>query len=246
MLVASSIVRAKLPVQTMIRLNTRKTWTLALRYRAMVIVLAFAGITAGCSRDARLADQNLREDVKVHTLTAYGKVLDESASPAEVVYVFLRAAADDYAAGADHAAREKALDIEFGVCAAERIRQSDPRGAQVGETERNEHLYRVVHHWAPTFGHYRGSFVGEYETMAPRIREEINPAKPDESQVFVNMVNPSSDEPGNNGVVGWFKLAIESGFWRIYWVGFETSTRDWTVRPPKSSFATQRKRNSDS
>jgi len=211
-----------------------------MRFRAALAAAAVLALWVGCSRDARLADHQLR-DTTAHSVTAYGQVLDESASPSQVVYVLLKAVADDYAAGADRDAREKALDIQFGVSAAEKIRDFDPRGDQVGESERNEHLYRVVYHWAPVIGHYRSGFDDDYEAMAPRIREEINPSDPTEAQVFVNMANPADGDPKLTGAVGWFKLTRERGFWRIYWIGFDTSTRDWTSRLPKSSYSASRR-----
>jgi len=89
------------------------------RSSLLVLGVALATIATGCGRDARLTGKQLREP-DVRTITAYDVTLDHDASPKEVVYVLLRAIADDYAAGDDHEARESALDKQFAVAAPSR------------------------------------------------------------------------------------------------------------------------------
>lgn len=204
----------------------------------VLTAVALISTACGCNRDARLADHNLR-DVSAREVSAYGKRLDKSASPTDVVYVLLRAIADDYAAGNDQKAREAALDIQFGVCAGQKIVEIYSGNRQLADQDRQEMLYRAVHRWAPTLGHYRESFTGEFEDLAPRMREEIDPAHPNQAQVYVNVFNPSDGDRDRSGVVAWIRLIRVNGFWRVYWVGFDPTSRDWTARLPKSSYRNQ-------
>jgi len=203
------------------------------------MILSMFATLGGCSRDARLAGQHVR-DAAAHPLTAYGVRLDESASPSQVVYVFLKAVVDDYKAGSDRKARDKALDVQFGVAAPDTITASDPRNVRANDEDKKEHLFRTIYHWAPTVGHYRASFSGDLNAIKPRMREEIDPTDPTKAQVFVNMFNPADPDRQRTGVVAWFLLTREHNLWRIYWVGFDPSSRDWNARLPKNSYAVTR------
>jgi hypothetical protein len=190
------------------------------------LVLAF--IATGCGRDARLTGKELREP-DVRTITAYGHTLDPDASPKEVVYVLLRAIADDYAAGKDREARDAALDTEFAVAAPANI-----IGTRGDHQDQLERYYRVVHNWAPTLGFYRNNFDADYETLAKRMFEVTPPPVEGQAEVttiFVNLDHPDPESAGPNaGVVALFELVREQGYWRIRWLGYDSAVRDWHTR----------------
>ena len=89
---------------------------------AVVLPVLAAALLVGstaCRRDVRLADKKLRNPT-VKAVSAYGMTLDEQASPQQVAFATLRAIRDDFLAP-DREAREKALDIQFELCAANKI-----------------------------------------------------------------------------------------------------------------------------
>lgn len=194
-----------------------------------------AALLPGCGRDARLADHRLR-DPKVGVVTAYGKTLDADAKPQEVVYVLLQAILDDYAAGNDPAKREAALDTQFAICAPDYIRQNT-RVEDLSRREQLEQLYRVVHLWAPTLGFYRESFVGEYVDVVQRMHVEYPLQALSKSEIASVYINCNAPEPSAAGqdenVVALVRLVREGGFWRVGWVGFDNSVRNWRTRFPE-------------
>lgn len=199
-----------------------------------LVAAALLLVPTGCGKDARLAGQKIR-DPKAETFTAYGKILDKTAGPRDVAYVLLQAIVDDYAAGDDREKREAALDVEFGVCAPDFIRQK-MNSDRLNERERQELLYRVVYHWAPVLGHYRASFAGEFPDVATRMHVEypLQPmSKTELARVFVNLDHPDPQQAGpNSGAVGVIRLVRENGYWRVWSVGFDPTMRDWRTRFP--------------
>lgn len=199
-------------------------------------------VVAACRQDARLAGKHVR-DPQVETITAYGKTLDQKAGPRDVVYVLLQAIVDDYAAGNSREKRDKALDVEFGVCAPEYLRQR-MNSDRLNEQEENDLLYRIVDHWAPILGLYRASFAGEFPDVAQRMHVEypLQPtAKTEICRVYVNLDHPHPEQAGpNSGVVAVISLVREQGYWRVWSVGFDPSMRNWHKRFPDEPAAKAR------
>jgi hypothetical protein len=203
--------------------------------RRLIAVIVLGMVLTGCRRDARLADHALR-DPDLGPVTAYGKTLDPTARPQEVVYVLLRAIADDYAAGDDRAAREAALDTQFAISAADWIKQR-MGGDRLTEQEQREQLYRVVQHWAPTLGFYRHDFTDEYHDLVQRMHVNYPlqaSAKTEECTVYVNCTHPDPESAGpRSGAVAIIRLIRVDGYWRVGWVGFDDAVRDWRRRFPQ-------------
>ena len=195
-----------------------------------------AVVTAGawlpsCGRDAHLVGRKVR-DMSAEPVTAYGKRLDSDASPKDVVWVFLQAVVDDYAAP-NREARDKAFDVQLGVCAPEYIKTKTVLIEQPSPQQENEQLFRVVQAWAPVVGHYRQDFRADYETLTSRMfvaQHAKREGQPEEADVYLNISDPGGDAAAS--VVARFRLVKEADLWRIWWIGWETSTRDWRKRPP--------------
>ena len=188
-------------------------------------------ILTGCGRDARLADRNIR-DVTVHTVTKYGQVLDTNATPKQVVYVLLHAIVDDYAAGDNRDQREVALDTQFALCAPEEIKRRAAGRGQLTPQRAREGLYAAVSHWAPALGFYRESFKGDFDSLAERMLVAVDAKNPNVATVYLNLRHPHPPEGQDADAVARFGLVKESGYWRIWWVGFERTTRNWKQKPP--------------
>jgi len=212
-------------------------------HRWLPATLAALGLLTltSCGRDARLADDKVRE-VPVSAVSAYGRTLDQDATPREVVYVLLKAVVDDYDAGYDTKKREEAFDIELATSAPQTIKQRYRR-RQPTETELTEYLYKVVRHWAPVLGYYVDDFRVDYETLSDRMTVQPDRRNPEESVVYLNVSPPDSEKDPNAGAVARFHMTREAGYWRISWVGWETSTRKWGSsrrQAPKASAPVRR------
>ena len=185
--------------------------------------------------DVRLADHNVRE-VAVGPITAYGKTLDRSASPRDVVYVFLQAVVADYDAGSDQEARERAFDIQLSTCAPRQIKEAAAHRRDLSPQQRRERLYSTVRRWAPVLGFYRDDFRVDFPTLRERMHLVITPeqgGQPTHAQVFLNVAHPDPERNPQAGAVAHFLLVTESGYWRIWWVGWNNSTRNWKEVPPR-------------
>jgi hypothetical protein len=184
----------------------------------------------GCGRDARLAGHNLR-DPKVGPVTAYGKLLDQTATPEDVVGVLLKAVAADYAAGDDHAKRDEAIDVQFALSAPAFIKERLLKRQESNEKRLRERYYSVVYHWAPVLGHYRFQFDEEYSELTKRMHVVAQPVRegsPPLVEVLVNLDGPPpvGDVP-SGPVVARIGLVKEAGFWRVWEVGWDVGMRDW-------------------
>ncbi|NOX57545.1 MAG: hypothetical protein GXP29_01635 [Planctomycetes bacterium] len=186
----------------------------------------FLGLV-GCKDNARLADHDVRAR-EVQSITAYGKVLDKDASPVDVAYVFLKAVLDDYEAGGDLEKREAAFNTQLGVFATEKIKQNVSH-KNFNEQQQLEAYYSVVRRFAPVVGHYRESFKGDYETLTGRMyaREYGQGSGSPRAVVLVNLDHPDPKKRPGGNVVARLDLVRERGFWRIWWVSFSNTTRDW-------------------
>jgi len=181
----------------------------------------------GCGRDVRLADERLR-DVTVRTVTHFGVTLDEDAEPEQVAYVLLRAIRDDFLAATPQE-REKALDVQFDVAAANAI----TAGSQSSLT-RNELLYYVVHMWTPTVSHYVHDFETEWEHAKERLRRaavrEANESKLGrrEAQLVMEVKDPGGDPNASALLV--VSLVEDNDYWRVMRLGFSPSARAFRSR----------------
>ncbi len=164
--------------------------------------------------------------VKVGPVTQYGVKLDEKASPEQVAYVALRAIRDDVFAK-DDAARQKAIDVEFSVSAAD-VLQSRNRTT----LSRDEFVYGVVYRWTPTVSHYAADFEVEWDRAEARMHRRpvthLGKAPQDESsedecEVAMVVKNPNGDPNANVVMLVW--MAKDAGFWRVTHLGFDLSTR---------------------
>jgi hypothetical protein len=98
-----------------------------------------------------------------------------------------------------------------------------------------ERLFRIVSKWAPILGHYREDFRVDFDTAEKRMMLVTDAADPMEAGVYLNVAHPDPrHRPGGN-VVARFLLVKEQGYWRIWSVGWESTTRDWTERPPRGA-----------
>ncbi len=200
-------------------------------YKIITPSLLLAGtllaLSTGCDRNARLADHQIRHPV-AKTVTHYGKTLNEGATPAEVAYVLLRAIQDDFTAAKDED-RQKALDIQFDLCAGDSIDSK-----QHTSLTRDEFLYEVVYRWTPTVAHYVGDVETDWDKAKARlITASMRPASGAavdamEIDVFMKLADPSGDP--NASVVLQIGLIQEKGFWRVMKIGFDSSRRETTPR----------------
>jgi len=189
---------------------------------ARTSALLAAVIVVGCSRDVRLSGRNIRS-VTVRPVTHYGLTLDQNATPEQVAYVALRAIREDVEAGTDAAKREAALDIQFDVCAANKIQERNK-----GSTPRDEWIHSVVYHWAPTVSHYAADFETDWEKAKSRLilfPSKASSVSTSSSEALVAMtVNDPSGNPNASAVL-MVLLQKDGGMWRIMHFGFEVGSR---------------------
>lgn len=201
-----------------------------LRYQQLVILAPLAGVflgIIGCKENARLADHKVR-DRSVQTISAYGKVLDQAASPLDVVYVFLKAVLDDYDAADDQEKRELAFDTQLGTLATERIKKIVAEHSR-SEQQKLDSFYATVRRFAPVVGHYREDFRLDYETLTKKmfVAERQSGDASSGAIVLVNLDHPDPKLRPNGNVIARFDLVREAGYWRIWWVSFDNTARDW-------------------
>lgn len=159
-------------------------------------------------------------------MTEYGQTLDEHATPEQVAFVALQAIREDFLAK-DAAARQKALDKEFAVCAADVLeaRKHQPMS-------RDEFVYNVVYRWTPTVDHYVGDFPTDWASAKKRLVRRnvttINPktsGQPSDNECEVAMEVASPDGDPNAQVVLLVWLAKDKGLWRVTHLGFDPRHR---------------------
>ena len=194
----------------------------------LVMAALAVGLSAGCQRDTRLAGRALRNPT-VQTVTQYGVTLDQQADPVDVAYVALRAVREDVQA-AGSAERDKALDVQFSVCAPQAIGRNNAR-----RLKPEEHLYNVVHQWAPTVSHYAADLPTDHAEARDRLVVLGEPAEGepdhDERVVLMEAADPGGD-PHAQVVVAVY-LTREQGYWRVIHLGFAVPYRSMpdTVKP---------------
>ncbi len=170
-----------------------------------------------------MAGHDIPENVQVKTVTHFGQVLDESATPKQVAFVLLRALKEDFLA-ATPKDRAAALHIEFDVCAPDAIVSRLP-----GILTRDELLYRVVHLWSPTIGQYVGDIGSSLEPMETRLiqRGLRQMAGADdgvmECKILINLDDPNGDP--NAAVVLVLSMVQENKHWRVDRLEFAPTVR---------------------
>ena len=175
-----------------------------------------------CSRDARLADRNVRS-VTVKPVTHYGVTLDENATPKQVAYVLTRAIRDDFLAATPQD-REAFLDVQFDICAANVINKQNKTAIS-----RDEFVYNVVFHWTPTVSHYVGEFDTEWTDAEPRLLQSAVHTDGAEGggtkkcEVRMELADPDGDPRAGVVMIAW--LAQDKGLWRVTHVGFDRKRR---------------------
>jgi hypothetical protein len=187
---------------------------------AVVLAVLAAALMVGstaCRRDVRLADKKLRNPT-VKAVSAYGMTLDEQASPQQVAFATLQAIRDDFLAP-DREAREKALDTQFELCAANKISERN-----ITSLSREEWLYEVVSKWTPTVSHYVPDFPIDWE----EAKERLVVRRPPESaggvetcDVAMEVDDVKAGRSPNARVVLVVWLVKDSGFWRVTHLGFD-------------------------
>lgn len=193
--------------------------------RRVALLLVFALLVWACARDPRLVGKDLR-DPTVRSVTHYGRTLGTDATPEEVAYVALRAIHDDFRA-ADAAERERALDVQYDVCAANVIADSNR-----SSLTRPEHLYRVVNLWTPTVSHYADDFPPGWEEANKRLvlrmgadtatgKTGDSSRDPDRCTVLIEVDDvPAERDPAARVVIAVY-LARDKGLWRVTHLGFD-------------------------
>lgn len=169
--------------------------------RMLLLGLLAAGLVGGCSKS-----EPKPPPAEVKVVEAYGVKLDASAGPQQVVYVFLRSVADDYAAARakDAAAQRKAQLVAYSLAAPSVIEQRlvdtanlinpNLKKTSLGD-ERDEKIFKAVHSWAPIVGHYLPSFAkADLQTVVRESWAMIG-ADGQRSQVYYPVSHDPTLEP---------------------------------------------------
>ncbi|GJM24680.1 MAG: hypothetical protein DHS20C16_10950 [Phycisphaerae bacterium] len=201
-------------------INRHRNWIFAASLMLAILT------ASGCKENARLADHDVRAR-EVQTVEAYGHVLDQTASPGDVVYVFLKAVLDDYDAGNDSVKRELAFDTQLGTLATATIKKKLARNSQ-NERQVLESFFMAARRFAPVVGHYRETFREDYESLTARMLSTGSGSTDGSASIVrMNLDHPDPEQRPQGNVVARFDMVRENGYWRIWWVSFESATRDW-------------------
>ncbi len=201
------------------RRGARTRWATGVWFGSVALGL----VCGGCGDDARVVRAGDRH-VVVTTVTDAGITLDESADPAKVVYVLLRAIKDDVDAGDDRQAREAAFARELQVCAPDTIFARSLRQS----LGRAENIRQIVWHWAPTLAHYTNDFPRDWPEAQHRLvtsnaQYRNDPNRDRWTRVYLELADPSGDP--NASVIAQFELVREADHWRVVQVGFVRERR---------------------
>lgn len=176
----------------------------------------------GCNRDVRLAGRKVQH-IEVRSVSHYGLILDEQATPQQVAFVALRAIHDDFVAKTDPE-RDEALQKQFDVAAANVIQSRNQT-----MLSRDEFLYNVVYRWTPTVSHYVQDFETEWETASLRLVHrdllvgQLSDASTPECKVMMEVDDPKGDPNARVVLIVW--MAKDTGLWRVIHLGFDTQRR---------------------
>ena len=197
--------------------------------RASIVVFAAfvlsSALVGGCKRASHLADFNLRHP-EVKTVSHYGVTLDKDASPKQVAYVLLRAISDDLQADSREA-REKALDVQFDLCAANVLRKGN--GHRLSD---DEFLYEAVRRWAPTVAYYAADLPADWESAQERLivkgASGAGGATQEKQLALIQLADPSGDP--NATVVLFISMVKDAGYWRVEALAFDPGHRKLATR----------------
>jgi len=177
----------------------------------MAIGVATVIVAAACSRNARLADHDVRAP-EVGSITQYGVTLDQDAEPWHVAYVLLRAVRDDVLAE-DDAARNRALDVELRTTAPEVIYAAHKGRLPRSPLSRDEVVFETVYTWAPALAYY----VDELDFDLAEAERVIRQDKPHTKAGYdVTTVGLPLLDPRNRAGSVFLSITLvkERGFWR--------------------------------
>jgi len=190
--------------------------------KCVLVGLAMIGLWCACGGDARLAGRKVRV-ATVRTVTHYGVALDPDATAQQVAYVLLRAIGEDVRAK-NEAEREASLDVQFDLCAANILAARNKTSLP-----RDQFIYNVVNHWAPTVAHYVGDFPPDLESASKRFvwegggASEKDPKKESEPRMAVELADPSGDPKASVVMNIW--MARDGNYWRVTHLGFDPTRR---------------------
>jgi len=204
-------------------------------------IIPAGSAVAGCTENARLADQELRH-AEVHTVHDQGLELGPDASPQDVVFVLLRAIRDDVRAASDREAGREALARQLAVCDADFIYDDYRRVfGQRAVADRDEWVHQQVRLWAPTLAHY----VAGLDFDRPTAETLLRVGKPGQHYKWpgqtVAVELPLADPQGHprRGVVARIWLhQHDLGYWRVFHVGFSRSRPQPSGPPAPGAAAT--------
>ncbi|GMV98332.1 MAG: hypothetical protein AMXMBFR83_26830 [Phycisphaerae bacterium] len=185
---------------------------------------------------------------KVEAVTHYGVTLDESATPQQVVYVLLRALADDVKAARSHRHEDqkKAALATWSLAAPgeierrllEAYRKSSPNPARYASlgAGRDKAIHRIVNLWAPIVAFYVGSFEQDPARAMARMRVSSQSASSAVVLCEVWPDPPGPDEAFNGHQLLRVELARETGgegkqYWRVARVSFQPMYPRPATRP---------------
>ena len=190
-----------------------------------------SGILTGC-KDPTLADKEIPPVSIGPVQTPYGVTLDENATPADVAYVFFRAAKDDYLA-AQEARREdqkKAFHLQIALAAADDIsnatNQLYARKSLPVQRSRDEAVYLLARVWAPTIAHYINNFSDDRSVMQAKMvtgnLQSGSASQPARSGRVNVLLDVSRDDSNARIQVSMIQQTGGDGkrYWRISEVGF--------------------------
>lgn len=191
------------------------------RFRwVFVLLLAAGALTSGCRHHARMTGRELRHP-EIKTVSPYGVTLGPDASPQLVAFVLLRALSEDVHA-ANHEARERALDVQFDLCAVEHIGRMN-----VFKSDPDEHLNLRVRRWAPAVSRYVDAFETDWEQASKQLVLRGPTIGPEGEANLCEVLREVEDPAGTSTsrVVLAVRLVRTQGYWRVLSVGYDSPRR---------------------
>lgn len=188
----------------------------------------FVAVSATLVWAAGCAPSEVPPPAEVKTVSAYGLTLDESATPEQVVYVLLRAIADDVTAAQahEHDKQREALLLTYRLGAysviekrlVDVLNQSLASEVKSLGKDRDRRLFDFVKGWAPIASHYVRGF--DTDSRAAMARMSVQ-ASPDGERIHVYYPvchDPQESDPAKRQEATLdIELAKEKAGSRSYW-----------------------------
>ena len=190
----------------------------------------------GCD-DPSLAGKDI-PSVEVRTVESHGRVLDQQASPEEVVFVLLQAVREDVQAARnlDKEAMKEALKLEASLAACEWMYANYKRTLQrmtlPVEVSSDVAVFKLVRMWAPLLAHYAEFFDRDYESAVEHMVAYRGPDQND--AVVLYDVPPTA---GESPATVKLELRRERDYWRIRRISF-SRTRAAALRAGQAARVT--------